>query len=123
MDQGMTTSTNAEKIEKRFIEALTKTTSGPATPWQILASSNSAFVASPDACTVSHRFIWSWTIQPLAAMSQPILDQKPKERQMSLSFADDPMRQALLQLLTYSPTPDEPADEDIEPMLGYKSSE
>jgi len=124
MDQGMTTSTNAEETrEQRFNEALTQTTSGPAAPWQILATSNIAFVALPDTRTVPHNPRWSgiFAIQPLAAVQLPTLDQKPKERQMSHYLVDDPLRRALLRLLAYSPEPDEPGAEDIGPAFGYES--
>jgi hypothetical protein len=54
-------------------------------------------------------------------LQEPSLDEQPAKEQLPLfSKERDPTQHALLNLLTYSPEPDEPSDKDVGPEQGYR---
>jgi len=124
----MTTSTNAEgTFRQQSVEPWK--TSGAASPWQILTSSNAAFVAAPslgtmplDLSTMPQELGFSVVIGVERLEIQELkLDEQPAKEQLPLfSREQDPLQYALLNLLTYSPEPDQPSDQDVGPELGYR---
>jgi hypothetical protein len=116
MEQGMSTTTNAEPIFRRQQEWTS--TSGVTTPW-IFNSSNLAFVATSNVGTLVEPAPVVLGIEWLS-IQVPRLDRLPQREQLPL-FPDvqDPLQQAVLHLISYMPEPDDPGADDIEPGLGY----
>jgi hypothetical protein len=124
----MTASTNAEGTLNQYSAEAWKA-SGAASSWQILTSSNAAFVAAPgvgtaplDLSTMPPDLGFSVVIGIERLDVQELrLDKQPEKEQLPLfSREEDPLQYALLNLLTYSPEPDEPGDQDVGPELGYR---
>ena len=118
----MTTSTNAEAVFKEQREWIR--TAGGATPW-IFASSNVSFVPMPSMGTVALEPVFSVTPRfEWLTLREPVLNSEPAEEQLSLPLfrvdQKDPLQHAVLNLLTYSPEPDQPNDQDVGPELGYR---
>lgn len=119
----MTTPTSAEEISKQQFSDTWSQTSGAATPWQFFSGSNAAFVAAPLTGTspIAVTFALVSGIEALTEVTEPKLDEQVPEQQLPLFYGrEDPLQHAMIQLIAYSPEPDEPAEEDIKPTLGYK---
>jgi hypothetical protein len=112
MEQDMTTSTNAEAVFKQQQEWIR--TSGGAVPW-IFASSNVSFVPMPSVGTVA--------LEPVFSVVPSFEWLPPRaEEQLPLPLfrvQGDPLQHAMLNLVTYTPEPDQPSDLDVGPELGY----
>ncbi len=114
----MTTSTNAEEVFKQQLEWLR--TSGGAVPW-IFASSNVSFVPMPSVGTVAMGTValdWFSVVPRFERLTPLDLESVEEETPLAL-FRVDPLQHAVLNLLTYSPKPDQPNDQDVGPELGY----
>jgi len=121
----MTMSTSAEETTKRQQPSgkWAQTSSGVAAPWQIYATS-SAFVATPDVSTVPLDMMCPiMEIDFLTDVQEPKLDAQQDKEQLGLFVQENPLERAVLSLLTYAATPDEPKDEDVQPELGYEFPE
>ncbi len=116
----MTTSTNMEgTINRRPAEAWK--TSGVASPWQVFASSNAAFVAAPDVGTAPLDLGGFVIGISLLDVQELKVNKRPADEQLPLfSLGQDPLQGAVLNLLTYSPEPDQPSEQDVGPELGYR---
>jgi|SRR5579863_3599514 len=116
----MTTSMSTEGTQQQPAEELWKT-SAAASPWQIFTSSNAAFVATPGVGTMPLDDIGLSVVFGLERLDlqEPKLDKQPAKEQLQL-FSRDPLEYALLNVLTYSPGPDEPSDQDVGPHLDYR---
>ena len=115
----MTTSTNAEEIVKQQ-KAWTRT-SGEATPWIFSSSNVAAFVPTPNVGTVPlDPFPVVFGIEWLK-FQEPLLYEPSAKEQLPLFSGnqDDPLQIAVLNLIAYSPEPDEPSEHDVGPELGY----
>lgn len=117
----MSTLTNTEGTLQQQTMAAWKT-SGAAAPWQIFTSSNATFVAAPDISTMPLVFGCPIIIEiERLDVQEPKLDKQPAKEQLPLfSGGQDALQPALLNLLAYSPEPDEPSDQDVGPEFGYR---
>lgn len=114
--QDMTTSAGAGTVQQ---QEWTRT-SGVAAPW-IFAGSNVAFVAAPDASTVTLEGMSPVVLGIEWLDVKAMLDRQPAKEQLPLfSEAQDPLQLAVLNVLAYTPEPDEPAEGDVEPGLEYR---
>lgn len=122
----MRTSTSAEETLKAQSNRYEwSQTSGAAAPWQLYASSNVAFVAAPDVGTIPVDLMFPITVglDALTFVQETQLEEQPEKEQLPLFGPENALPNALMNLLAYSPVPDEPNDEDVRPELGYEFPE
>jgi hypothetical protein len=122
MEQGMTAAAHAIVTLKQQQPVEQSTTSGAASPWQVFTSSNATFVAAPGVGTMPLDAAISVVLGLEVVQIQELkLDKIATKEQLSLfSTKEDLLQHAMLNLVTYSPEPDQPSDLDVGPELGYR---
>ena len=98
------------------------TTSGAASPWQVFTSSNATFVAAPGVGTMPLDGLISvmFGLERVDIQELTLEKVQPKEQLRLFSAEHDPLQSAVLNLVAYTPEPDQPKDLDVGPELGYR---